>query len=219
MHIKRRPFQSANQQSGFTIIELMISTAVFSIILLIAIVAIISTTDTFVKGNIQSQTQDDARSVLSAITQDIQFNKAGVSGSYSSANNQGYYCIGNDVYVYQINAEINPSAAPPVYHALLELSGSCPTDLSTTPGSTYIDYLGIRTGGGSSTHELLSQDLRLGQLNITQVNDNSYEVSVTIAYGSDVITTSNPDSCPDQSLGGQLCAVSTLTTTVTPRIQ
>jgi len=218
MHMNRQVYQSINHQSGFTIIELMISTAVFSLILLVAIVAIISTTDTFVKGNIQSQTQDSARNVLTAITQDIQFNKAGsVSGSY--ADNQGYYCIGNDVYVYQTNEEINASSTPPVYHALLVVPGSCPTSLSTAPGTTYMGYLNSHTGGGSSTHELLSQDLSLGQLSITEVNGTSYEVSLTVAYGNDVITTTDPDSCPAQSLGGQLCAVSTLTTTVTPRIQ
>lgn len=216
-----QPYQPINHQSGFTIIELMIATAVFSLMLLVAMVAIIATSRTFVKGNVQSQTQDSARDVLTAITQDIQFNQASTVdlGSYSYVNHKGYFCIGNDVYIYQTNAEINPSSSSPVYHALLEFPGSCPASLSTPPGSTDVGYLSTQAGGGSSSHELLSQDLSLGQLIITQTNDNSYNVSLTVTYGNDVITTTNPDSCPAQSLGGELCAVSTLTTTVTPRIQ
>ena len=83
-------------------------------------------------------------------------------------------------------------------------------------------YLNYATGGGNSTHELLAQDLSLEQLNIVQVNGNSFEVTLTIAYGNSVITVPNhpsDDSCPTLLFGGQLCAVSTLTTTVTPRIQ
>jgi prepilin-type N-terminal cleavage/methylation domain-containing protein len=217
-----RQLQPSEPQQGFTIVELMISTAVFSLALLIAIVAIIIVNNSFVKGNVESQTQDIARNVLSTITQDIQFNRTGSIILGTPYENYDYYCLGNDVYIYQTGQEINTSATPPVYHALLELTGSCPANLTTDQvGITDLEYLNKAAGGGNSTHELLSQHLSLEQLDITQVNSNSYAVTITIAFGNYVITSANPvdDSCPAESLSGQLCAVSTLTTTVSPRIQ
>ncbi|HUD07759.1 MAG TPA: prepilin-type N-terminal cleavage/methylation domain-containing protein [Candidatus Saccharimonadales bacterium] len=222
MITNRQQHQHPEFQQGFTIIELMIATAVFSLVLLIAIVAIITVNNSFVKGNIQSQTQDTARSVLSTISQDIQFNSASSIILGTPDGQYGYYCLGNDVYIYQTGQEINTLSSPPIYHALLELTNSCPSNLTADPvGIEYVSYLKEATGGGNSTHELLSQDLSLEQLNIIQVNGNSYEVTLTIGYGDSVITASNPsdDSCPPESLGGNLCAISTLTTTVTPRIQ
>jgi|GEM_PF-2747689 prepilin-type N-terminal cleavage/methylation domain-containing protein len=209
-------------QQGFTIVELLISTAVFSLALLIAVIAIIIVNNSFVKGNVQSQTQDIARNVLSTIIQDIQFNRTSSIILGTPYENYGYYCLGNDVYIYQTGQEINTSATPAVYHALLEFTGSCPTNLTTDPvGIADLQYLNNKAGGGNNTHELLSQNLSLEQLDITQVNSNSYAVTLTIAYGNYFIKAATPidDSCPAESLSGQLCAVSTLTTTVSPRIQ
>lgn len=218
MTIYHRQYLSPKLQRGFTIVELMIATAVFSVVLLIAIVAIIMVNNSFVKGNVQAQTQDITRNVLSTISQDIQFNSPSQIVLGTPYENYGYYCLGNDVYIYQRGQEINPSSSSPVYHALLELTGSCPANLSSDPtGLKYTHYLSNATGGGNSTHELLSQYLSLEQFNIVQVNSDSYEITLTIVYGKPSNLTN--DSCPSQSFGGQLCAVSTLTTAVSPRIQ
>ncbi len=290
--------KSGSHEHGFTIIELMLATAVFSVVLLIATVAVIMVSNSYVKGNIQSQTQDAARSIISNVIRSIQFNGASSISTWYDGSQYGYDCFGNLVYDYQINHEIDDLNK---FHALLEYNNSsgCPPD-DSQPRS----YLGS-LGNGQGGQELLSKNLRLGQLSVqllgsstltssvnagqsvlqvtplrfpisdgdaiwvnttsgggggeyllangsyavgsttislrsglvasypkynTQVTDvsvaskvNTYEVTVTVGYGGVLNDTLNSNgyhsyTCPAESLGGQFCAVSTLTSTVTPRI-
>lgn len=220
MHSK---LKSNNQ--GFTIVELLIATAVFAIVLLIVTVAVLYVTNTYVKGDVDAQTQDTTRSVLQTIAQAIQFNKSS-SVSLTSNNGgsgNGYFCIGNNVYVYQLNKEIGSNtAAGQVPHALLVLGGNNPTCPSggSLPAK-FVGYLHAANGGGSGNHELLAHDLRLGQLSITQPISGkpTFKISLTVGYGNEFAATPiKAYSCPQESFGGQFCDVSTLTTTVSSRI-
>ncbi|HUC87913.1 MAG TPA: prepilin-type N-terminal cleavage/methylation domain-containing protein [Candidatus Binatia bacterium] len=245
--LKHQHHLSANNQQGFTIIELMIATAVFAVVLLIATVAVISLTQSYIKGNVQSETQDAASSALTNITQAIQFNTAdsvtpvvydgSTEDNGTVEDGYGFFCIGNDLYFYQLNKEITSSTT----HALLDFhSASCPpipatptqpaTWESDYPGSPYYGYisdLASIIGGDENAQELLAQNLNLEQLSITapSTTGGQYKVSVTVAYGDIGTATKLPDgsgnsySCPPAALGGQFCAVSSLTTTITPRIQ
>jgi prepilin-type N-terminal cleavage/methylation domain-containing protein len=225
--LKQQHHLSSNNQQGFTIIELMIATAVFAIVLLIATVAVISLTQSYIKGNVQSETQDAASSVLTNITQAIQFNTA---DSVSSFVYDGVVHDGAE-HGYK---EITSSTT----HALLDFySASCPpipvnpTQPDTwepdTPYSGYINDLASNIGGDEDAQELLAQNLNLEQLSITApaASGGQYIVSITVAYGDIGTATKLPDgsgnsySCPPAALGGQFCAVSSLTTTITPRIQ
>lgn len=225
MNIKQR-YTSQNQitQSGFTIVELLIATTIFAIVMLIVTVAVLFVTNTYIKGNVESETQDIARSVLSTITQDIQFNKAtsiSVSASqFDPITKTGYFCIGDHVYVYQLDKEIIGSQA----HALLLFTAGCPTNLTTPPAPTYVADLKSTSVGSDKAQELLSQNMRLSQLSLQLQRATpkpSYQLDVTVAYGEDSVFNVSPPappSCVQQSFGGQFCAVSTLTTTVIPRI-
>jgi prepilin-type N-terminal cleavage/methylation domain-containing protein len=212
--------QKNSAQEGFTIIELVIATGVFSVVLLIATVAIILVTNSYVKGNVQAETQDTARGILTTVSQDIQFNTANSVnlGTYVSASNIGYFCLGNDLYVYQLGDEIGGvnSDGTKVYHALLEFSGTgkCPANV-TDEG-----YLGAPQSGDNIAHELLAQNMSLETFNIAQVTGTkAYSIKLTVAYGSNVKSSGGVFTCPPESFGGQFCAVSSLTTAVTPRIQ
>jgi len=104
IYMKHRRNLLSTHQQGFTIIELMLATAVFSVVLLIATVAVITVTRSYVKGDVEAETQDAARSILTAVTQDIQFNKAGSinAGAYDSASGFGFICVGNDTYFIKL---------------------------------------------------------------------------------------------------------------------
>lgn len=92
-------------QTGFTIIELLIATLVFSVLLIVMMSAIIRTSDLFYKGVSMSKTQEDARNVVQSIASDIQFTggapiaKTGVSTSV--------FCIGIHRYQYVLRAHVN----------------------------------------------------------------------------------------------------------------
>ena len=74
--------------AGFTIVELMIATLVFSVILTIATVGILNIGRLYRKSLTQSQTQQVARTILDTVSQNIKFN----GGSVVSGTN--IYCLG-----------------------------------------------------------------------------------------------------------------------------
>src|ERR1700677_3100882 len=93
---------SSQNESGFTIIELLIATLVFSTILLIATYGVIQIGRTYTKGYIGSLTQNTTRSIVDQISQAIQLSgpntvQTGSSGNYMSV------CIGSIRYTYILN--------------------------------------------------------------------------------------------------------------------
>ena len=225
---------------GFTIIELMIATIAFTVILTLTTTAIIGISDTYVKGNVQGQTQESARSILSDVSQSIQFSdpsSINLSG-LSSSSGVYYFCLGDDVYVYQLDKKLvtsNPGNSLDDYATwgLVRYNSSiCPASAAAIPGNP------MSINGAS---ELLAINERLGQLNIAAPASGAlgYTISVEVAYGDDDLLsdTSSPSSngnffhdansapssyqfkyaCKDGP-DSSFCAVSALTTTVAPRI-
>lgn len=229
-------------QNGFTIIELMLATAIFTVVLVIVVAAIIFATQVFVKGEIIAGTEDATKNIITAISQDIEFNQASSvlpPQTYSTGGETyTYYCIGNHFYIFTLDQQIAASQSligtSPQYvdHALLRFSGSCPQN--TDPSGT--NYIGtyipadFNTQNVSGATEMLAQHLRLGQLTITPSLDG-YTISVVVAYGDDAVLQTTPAdpnhnvqqnytySCVPENQGGRFCAYSALTTTISSRIQ
>jgi prepilin-type N-terminal cleavage/methylation domain-containing protein len=232
---------STTNQNGFTIIELMIATAVFAVIMLIAATTVIYVSKTYVKGQVESETQQTARSVLATITQDIRFNPASsVTIPSGQTSNPFFFCIGNQVYVYSLNTELSTQTGSMYspHDLVVYASSTCPntTTLRPTFGANGIVSGGITVAPYSgSTQELLSTHERLGELNIkcaitTGSGCSTYTVSLIVAYGdSDLLNDASapaPDLsseqysyiCANETFGGNFCSVSPLTTTVESRI-
>ena len=64
--------KSTLDQSGFTLLELMIATTIFSVILLLCTVGLIQIGKTYYKGSAIVRTQNVARDITDNITQAIQ---------------------------------------------------------------------------------------------------------------------------------------------------
>ncbi|MHB1865528.1 MAG: prepilin-type N-terminal cleavage/methylation domain-containing protein [Candidatus Saccharimonadales bacterium] len=224
-------------QSGFTIIELMIATAVFTVILIITTTTLIGISETYIKGSVEGQTQQTARTVLSDISSDIQLNNPNINISDLSTNNklpdEFYFCIGNDVYAYQLDQVVSSNN-----WALVRYTAGCPNSPPSNPLNN------------PEAEELLSANERLGELSIAPVTSAGnaiigYTIQVEVGYGNNTNGNSlindktNPQwnppppeplspnkgygyvDYPYQCQGGtdsSFCAVSTLTTTVSSRI-
>ncbi len=207
---------------GFTIIELMIATLVFSVILLIVTAGIISLTDQYYKGITSSKTQGAARQIMDTIANDIQLAPGGTMGVVPPANSAvsgvQYFCTGTHVYSYMIGKELvdsSPNAAlSQSLHALVQSpqSGSCGDPGAFPPA-------------GSGNREMLTPSMRITKLNITQVSPGSahplWQITVRVTSGDDDLFTNNPPNATSVCKGGsgsQFCAVSELTTTVEERL-
>lgn len=201
----------ANPSSGFTIIELLIATLVFSVILLIATFGVIQIGRTYIKGYISSQTQNTTRSVIDEVTQAIQLSGPNAVTIYNGGNpdaaNYYAFCVSTTRYTYQIGKELT-ATNPHVLFRDVVTPGTC------TPNDGF---------KGSGT-ELLSYNERLTSLTVTQLpgcSSNSqclYQINLGLLYGSDFVTTGGlGKSCLTYQYGGAFCGEATTSTTVEQR--
>jgi prepilin-type N-terminal cleavage/methylation domain-containing protein len=204
-----------HNQGGFTIIELMISTMVFGVILLVITTAILQISRLYYKGVTQAKTQSVARSTIDLISQGIQFSGGDVTetpGTYNA------FCVGNQQYSFALGKQIvEPGATRGTnqdYHALVvDDKAGC------TSSSTAVD---MSNGSLSSGRELLEPKMRLAKMSVQNIGEDLYRVSLKVVFGDDDVL-NNPAganaTCKNITAGTQFCAVSELTTVVTKRVE
>jgi len=119
---------------GFTIIELLMATVVFSLILLVTLAGFIQIGRLFYKGTTGAQTRTVTQQVMDDITTGIK----GATGIWPPPQSSGgytYFCLDGSRYTYNINKEVDLSAGqvllPPAAggnYGLIKdtVSGGCP---------------------------------------------------------------------------------------------
>jgi type II secretory pathway pseudopilin PulG len=193
--------------TGFTIIELLISTVILSMVLLTITSAIVEMSRFYYKSVIVSRTQETARTVIEDIAQSIQF--AGANNTPFD-NLSNCIIVGSHRYVYQKpNKPVTTNQ-----HALIVDSGTtCSAPLPNLNSSL----------AGYSYRELLGENMRVVDLSVQQVGGSTdlYDITVRIAYGTGTdaqLLAGTPAVCKDNIRnGGQYCAVSALKMTVSKR--
>jgi type II secretory pathway pseudopilin PulG len=190
------PAVPASRQAGFTIIELMIATLVFSFILIVITVGVMAFTNSYYKGVNSSTTQTATQGIIDDITQAIQFGGAGTVGlgSLPSAGTDGVFCAGSKLFIFSSGVEYNPSApgAPSDGNWGLYMMNNPNTASCTKPGAP---------SGGS---ELLGSHMRLADFSLVQQDVSSptspWKVNIRVAYGdADLLCSTslngNPGGC------------------------
>ena len=202
------------KQSGFTIVELMIATAVFSVILLVCTIALLQLGRTYYKGVTSARTQEVARVIIDDVSQAIQF-QGGQIGAAGSANGSNGYCVGSTLYSYILNYQLVDGAAGSNQsnHVLIASPSGGACNSSTAPYDL-LNTTGSLTGGA---RELMATNTRLTEFSITPEGSNLYRVSVTVVAGSDDLLSGG--SCANVRVGGQFCATSSLSTVVQKRVE
>jgi len=173
-------------QSGFTIVELMIATLVFSVVLMVITTGVISFSNFYYKGLNSSATQVATQGAVDNIVQSIQFSSVGTITSTDGT--EGFFCAGNKLYVYTLGQQFtgNPAATTGLY--AMDKGASC----TNTPPS-----------GGT---ELLAKNMRLTKISVSQNNPvaNLWQVTLNVAYG-------DSDLLCDPSIGSPTTAGSCAT--------
>ncbi|PID32150.1 hypothetical protein CR970_02100 [Candidatus Saccharibacteria bacterium] len=219
MHLARLRNTSRNRvrHDGFTIIELMIATLVFAVILLVLTTALLRVGYLYYKGLSSSKVQEISRSVMEDISQSIQFAGGDVFATIDTGSAKGY-CVGSTRYSY------DPFQAYTVagQHKLVADSVASGCVRGVTAARTMTDAL------SGNARELLSEDMRVVKLSIEDTaTPGLYKVSVRIAYGKDdvLISPTGPGlihddlQCKNNAVGTQFCAVSESTAYVQRRVQ
>ena len=224
--------------AGFTIVELMLATAVFSVTLLIALNGFLQIGRLFYKGVSNTQTQSIARQVLNDLSRNVQLSpevSAQLSSPASGPGNYHYYCVGSNRYTYttrssgqavavDLNGTQNLSAGDNANFGLIR---------DTLPGSSGCAAPCVSSCPApfNNPQEMLGNKMRIGKLQIcsplsttpgcpSNSPENVYNITVMVIYGDDDTLDysggpSNPDtaSCKGGSTN-QFCSVDTLSTGV-----
>lgn len=197
-----------NRQQGFTIVELMIATAVLSTILVTVTIIMISIGSLYYKGVNQARVQDGTRSVVDEIAQALELSSQSPVQAAPAVNGTQAYCIGTTRYTYMVGVQIGqpPAGGGPVFQHILwrdtiHSAGTCLTaNLTNTDPSLGSDGGGANASDGT---ELMVPDSRLINFSINPLS-SPYTMKVGIAYGDDDLLCS-----PSVSIGGQSsCATS-----------
>lgn len=157
-------------QRGFTIIELLIATVVFSILLLVMLEAFIRTGDLFYKGVSMSKTQEDARNIVQSVSDDIQFTNAQAPVITAAPGASGVFCIGNHRYAYQIGAYVTPGGNYGL--ARDDVPSGCPA-VGSASGQ---QQLGAKGG----EVQMLDADMQLNSLSIACSNTQVGHCTISI---------------------------------------
>ena len=221
-----RPSTPIISQKGFTIIELMIATLVFSVILLLVTYGLIQIGRTYIKGLNESKTQQTARSIMDTISQDIQFNGGTVRLSDRAAGTFAF-CIGGNRYSVLTGAKLvdNAPATGEAKHVLV-VDVAPIADCNEDPPTSQ-SLGGVIT---SESRELLGPNMRLASLAVCGpgatatftgcpvLGSNLYQVNVRVVYGDNDLLNPARDACAGGA-GSQFCAVAELSTTVQKRVR
>lgn len=231
--IRKRP------ASGFTIIELLMATSVFAVVLIVLTTGILSFTRQYYKGVISSKTQNTARAIIDDVTRAIQFN-GGTVQTLTAGGNTGY-CIGTSKrYSFSKNLQVveGAPAAGQSRHAFIsdDVTGcNASTSALNVSAVNSLSQDDPATGNPlKNPRELLGENMRLVNFAITGSGD-VWQVMVRVAYGDtellcspNVASSCDPNgsytgtpadlTCKPHS-GREFCAVSELSTTVNKRVE
>jgi prepilin-type N-terminal cleavage/methylation domain-containing protein len=218
--IKQPSLRPAKRLPGFTIVELMIATMVFSVVLLVVASGILQISRVYYKGVTETNTQNTARNIMDTISQAIQFSGGDITPSTSPSTPSTSYafCAGGQQFSYTIGYQVDDTpivAKHQSYHALV---------VNPTPGCTTAAPQTV-TNPAVSGRELLGAHMRLTNIIVQPVSGavNAWKVQVRVVYGDDDLlttpVTSTTASCKGQHAGSQFCSVAELSTVVVKRVQ
>lgn len=176
-------------QRGFTIIELMIATAVLSTMLIAISVIMINIGNLYYKGLNQAKVQQAARDITAELADSLQLSALPPRPALPSGGASAY-CIGTTRYTYvigvQIGTPLHASGGSIFKHVLwrdtIHSADTClPANLASDNPSIHSDGGGTDASDGT---ELMVPRSRLINFSISSVV-SPYSIKVGVAYGDD----------------------------------
>ena len=205
-----------SNQSGFTIIELLIASVILSVMLVMVTVIMIGIGNLFYKGVSQVKVQTAVRNITESVSHDLEYTDGsdGVVQNpallVTAQGNIETYCIGKTRYTFMRNHIVGTNPVHALWRDTLP-DANCPA-----PHATDLDAAGA-TGGTNGT-EMLPPNSRITEFNIGSAV-SPYPLKVSIAYGDDTLTRGEGMNTTCKSgKGDHFCATAKLQTQVLQRI-
>lgn len=210
-------------RQGFTIVELLVALAVFSVVLLVVTVGIMQISRMYYKGLTESNTQAAARGIVDTVAQAIQFTGGNVIDTPAGVTpgNSYDFCVNNQEFSYRPGYQLTDGTpgSHQTNHAIVVRT------VANCSGPSGQIMSGAVTG-----RELLSPNMRLSNMVVDSLGGNLYKVQVRVVYGdSDLLRSPSSPASPNGDLatdascrgdaGRQFCAVADISTVVISRVK
>lgn len=186
-------FRRLNQQ-GFTIVELLVATAVFSTILVLVTIMMTSIGNLYQKGINQSRVQDAARTITDDVSKHLELSSGGrLINAHNGIDGPGTFCIGNTRYTYVIgkklgNVNNDTTSTHVLWRDEIDSTPSCPeVNLNVS------NPIAPTAPFGKNGVELMPLNSRLIKFEIGG-STSPYTFKLGIAYGDDELLCSPNDS-------------------------
>lgn len=189
------PPTNRQAQAGFTIVELMIATMIFAILLTVITMGVLYFSRSYYRGVYISATQSTARDITELVLDGVRFS-ASVPDLPGSNN---FFCVGGNVYVFDASGVYKTGGGGSGgMYVQPQPNGGCSAPTATDPNN-------------ASRRQLLSDNMRVTYVSFTQAG-GTYSFEIKVAYGDDDLlllppTTSPRDVNCKTGKGLEYCAV------------
>jgi prepilin-type N-terminal cleavage/methylation domain-containing protein len=219
-----------NKAKGFTLIELMLATTIFALVLIIMLASFLQIARMFYKGVSISSTNEATRSLVEEIVNDVRF--AGDSSIACAASScpsyRKYFCVGNHRYTY-ITA---PNKGGGAKVSGTDVSSPQPSTINAGVVQDTVFGCPPPTTSGSNPRQLLGLNMQLNDLEFRPADNGVFVHAHVLLYGAvDTVFASyaQPTHSPSQALldpdahcsgslfDTQLCATADFKTTISTR--
>lgn len=171
---------------GFTIIELLVATLVFSIVLVVVLAAFVQISRLFYKGVNIANLHNDTRTITQDIENDIKFVQSSPQSFAATYNapGKGYFCIGLHRYTYNLGHQLGSGGANDIgiERQTISYGSGCPNQAAAA---------------GTNQQELLDNGMQLNAISLNCLNGRCLVNAHVIFYGIG----GNPDTFLTKTAG------------------
>lgn len=204
-------------KKGFTIVELMIASSIFSVMLLVVLGAVIYLGRLYYKGITISNTLQTTRSVVDLATESVQYSGEPYRLLAAGSGWDGAYCTGGKKFSFRLNTQLvdsSPGSGQATQVLVLSEDEVCNT---------------VVPSGANTDRELLKENMRILSFELTPVSGDLTNINFGVAYGGDPsdptvdpntfnYTAGQISSCKDSDQGSAFCAISYLSTSALRKV-
>lgn len=210
-----------NPQTGFTLIELMIATTIFSIVLTVILASFLQIGRMFYKGVSTNNTNESTRTLVDDISNDVRLADGATDAvRIGTVGDKYYFCIGTHRYTYVLKQPVTAT----------NITNLNPQSMSAgvvrdTPASC-----DATTAAGSDKQQLLGPNMQLNALEFKCAATGCTIHAHVIYYGADKTVFASPNHpsytpaqainepdarCSGNLLSTQFCSMADISTNVT----
>lgn len=160
---------------GFTIVEFMIATLVFSVVLMATTAAILQIGKAYRRSMNVSNTQAAARNLVDSIAQAVQYSSGSITQPAPVDGTSGI-CAGNKQFLYVLGRQISDSTGgTQTRNAVMVRQNASNCAMESI----------VSSAPGGSPSELLGRGMRLAKLSVSGSSGSLHTVTARVVYGDD----------------------------------